>query len=128
VRVTHDLASLDFTVLLKETSDLSFSEARINTSNEQIRTPIDGLVIVSVTFGASVARRGAASNVIVSWVENEAFKSCRGLPTVHHCPMATRNADGRHRVRHHAAARHCVGHDRNAADRLLNQRGVSDAD
>lgn len=51
VGVTHDLALLDGTVLGEEASNFFLKKARVNASDEQVGTRIDGTIIVAVAHG-----------------------------------------------------------------------------
>ena len=51
VRVTHDAAGLDVTVLLEETANLVLGQARVDASNEEVRAGVDGFFFVLVVAG-----------------------------------------------------------------------------
>jgi hypothetical protein len=46
VWVKHDLAFLNLTVLLEETSNFSLRETRVDASDEKVRARIDGTIIL----------------------------------------------------------------------------------
>lgn len=46
VRVTHDLALLNITILLKETRNLFFEKTWVDTSNEKVRAWVDCTIIL----------------------------------------------------------------------------------
>jgi len=58
VRVKHDLALLDITVLLKETSDLGLVETRVDAGDEEVGAWVDSTVILrrrtAIVLGATV--------------------------------------------------------------------------
>jgi hypothetical protein len=59
VGIKHDLALLDITVFLKETSDFLLGKARVNTGNEEVRAGINCAVILGRTaliLGRTTAR------------------------------------------------------------------------
>jgi hypothetical protein len=47
--VKHDLALLDITVFLEETSDFLFREARVNTGDEEVGSRVDRTIILRST-------------------------------------------------------------------------------
>jgi hypothetical protein len=62
--IKHDLALLNVTVLLKETSNLDFSEARMDTSNKEIRSGVNSTIILrrtTVTLSRTAALSGAVA-------------------------------------------------------------------
>jgi hypothetical protein len=60
MRVQHDLALLDITILLEETGYLSLGKARMDTSDEEVRTRVDGAIILG---RASLVLDGRAAAV-----------------------------------------------------------------
>ena len=59
VGVAHDLALLDFTVLLEKTGYLRLGKTRMDTSNEQVRSGVHGAVFV---FAVVLLRSTASQN------------------------------------------------------------------
>jgi hypothetical protein len=51
VRVTHDVAFLDFAILLEQSSDFFFGKAGVNSGHEEVRAGVAGSV-----FGVSSTR------------------------------------------------------------------------
>jgi len=56
MRIQHDLALLDITILLEETGYLQLGETRMDTGDEEVRTRVDGAIIL-----------GRASLVLGGW-------------------------------------------------------------
>jgi hypothetical protein len=60
VRVKHDLAFLNLTILLEEAGNLGLREARVNASDEKVRTRIDGTIVLgrraTVILGSTKTR------------------------------------------------------------------------
>ncbi len=56
MRIFHDLTFLDFAILLKETSDLGFGEAGMDSSNEEVRSRVDRtiLILAVIFFGSPI--------------------------------------------------------------------------
>jgi hypothetical protein len=46
VRVKHDRAVIDITVLLEQTRDIRLSQARVDTSDEEVGARVDGTLIL----------------------------------------------------------------------------------
>jgi hypothetical protein len=46
VGVKHDRAVLDIAILFKQTRNIRLGQARVNTSNEEVRAGIDGTFIL----------------------------------------------------------------------------------
>lgn len=56
MRVLHDLALLDLTILLKEAGDLGLLQARVDAGDEEVRSGVDGTRVVII--GTIVALDG----------------------------------------------------------------------
>jgi hypothetical protein len=60
MRVKHDLAFLNLTVLLEEASNFSLGETRVDASDEKVRTRIDSTIILgrraTVILGSAKTR------------------------------------------------------------------------
>jgi hypothetical protein len=61
--ILHDLALLDFAILLKETSDFGLFQARMDACHEEIGSGIDSTIIV---FWAAVGFNWRAKVVLAS--------------------------------------------------------------
>jgi hypothetical protein len=61
VRVKHDLALLNLTILLEEASNFSLRETRVDASDEKVRTRVDSTIILgrwaTVTLGSAKTRQ-----------------------------------------------------------------------
>lgn len=60
MRVAHDLALLDGTVLGEEASNLILGQTGVNTSDEKVGTRVDGAVLVKILTTVTVLGRRAA--------------------------------------------------------------------
>jgi hypothetical protein len=47
--VQHDLALLDITVFLEQTGNFLFGEARVNTSDKEVGSRVDGTIVLRST-------------------------------------------------------------------------------
>jgi hypothetical protein len=61
VWVKHDGAVFDVAILLKKTGNVGFSEARVNSSDEEIRAVVYGFFIIIDVLHAGVGRRWRGS-------------------------------------------------------------------
>ncbi|KAG9796199.1 hypothetical protein KCU88_g431, partial [Aureobasidium melanogenum] len=64
MRIKHDRAALNFTVLLEETSNIGFSEARMDSGDEKIGASIDCAFIFGI-FHACIRRGWGAMMLLV---------------------------------------------------------------
>jgi hypothetical protein len=57
--IEHNLTLLDVAILLKETSDLLFREARMDTSDKEVGSRVDGSIIrgwATIILGRTTGR------------------------------------------------------------------------
>ena len=63
--VKHDLAFLDITVFLEETSDFGLGKARVNAGDEKVRARVDCTVILrraAIVLGWTTGKLSERSN------------------------------------------------------------------
>lgn len=127
VRVAHDLALLDITVLLEHASDLLLGQTGVDAGDEEVGARVDGAVIVTVATSGTSLVLGATGKRNSTCQQSNIVK--RGIIKIlclltgrgrdHRCQRA-KQSDDVQSLRHHAQGegRRCGCRARNEEPRL----------
>lgn len=83
VRVAHDAASLDITVLLKETTDLVLGQTRVDASDEEVGARVCSLLLIFVVatrlgwWRTTVVNCVSRSSIDLKSAVSKAYRSSR---------------------------------------------------